>query len=94
MSSNSQKTLQPVFFVACTMLLVACAHQPPAEAFDPPGFFSGLWNGLTILFALVGHLFDDGVRIYAFPNSGGWYDFGYFLGVSMFLGGGGSAASR
>ena len=26
-------------------------------------------------------------RVYAFPNSGGWYDFGYLIGAAMFLGG-------
>ena len=24
------------------------------------------------------------VAIYAVPNSGGWYDFGYFLGIVVF----------
>jgi len=44
------------------LLLVSCAHQP-IEAYDPPGFFTGLWNGFTILFSLIGHPFDNGIRI-------------------------------
>jgi hypothetical protein len=48
-------------------------------------------HGFTILFSLIGSTFTD-YRIYAFPNSGGWYDFGYFLGAAMFLGGGGASA--
>jgi hypothetical protein len=90
------KSLKPVHFVllfGCTLLLVSCASQPLPEAYDPPGFFTGLWNGLTIFFALIGHLFNNSIRIYAFPNSGGWYDFGYFIGVCMFGGGGSAAAS-
>ena len=79
---------------ASILLLASCAHQPISEASESPGFFTGLWNGLTIFFALIGHLFDNSIRIYAFPNSGGWYDFGFFLGVCIFGGGGGSAASR
>ena len=75
-------------------LLASCATQPVPEAYDPPGFFMGFWNGLTIFFALIGHLFDNSVRIYSFPNSGGWYDFGFFLGACAFGGGGGSAASH
>ena len=63
-------------------LLCACASQPSPDAIDPPGFFLGYWNGLTIFFALIGHIFDDTIRVYAFPNSGGWYDFGYFLGCA------------
>lgn len=30
-------------------------------------------------------LFVDDVAVYAVPNNGGWYDFGYFIGV-VFLG--------
>jgi hypothetical protein len=84
------KRLHFAKLVASILLLVSCAHQPIPETYDPPGFFMGLWNGLTIFFAL----FDSSIRIYAFPNSGGWYDFGFFLGVCMFEGGGGSAASQ
>jgi hypothetical protein len=76
------------------ILLCSCASQPTPVAFDPPGFFTGFWNGLTIFFSLIGHIFNDSIRIYAFPNSGGWYDFGFFLGVATVFGGGGSAVNR
>ncbi len=88
------KRLYFATLVASILLIASCAHQPVPAAYDPPGFFMGVWNGLTIFFALIGHLFDNSIRIYAFPNSGGWYDFGFFLGVCIFGGGGGSAASR
>jgi hypothetical protein len=81
-----------VLLIIGLLVIVSCAHQPLPAAYDPPGFFSGLWNGFTILFSLVGHLFDDGIRIYAFPNNGGWYDFGFFLGAAAFLGGSGAAS--
>ena len=68
------------------LILSACAHQPQPIAFDPPGFFSGLWHGFIILFSLIGSIFSD-IRIYAFPNSGGWYDFGFFLGSCAFFSG-------
>ena len=29
-------------------------------------------------------LFADSVSLYAVPNNGGWYDFGYFLGIVVF----------
>lgn len=72
-------------------VLSACATQPPPQAFDPPGFWAGLFHGFTIFFSLIGSIFTEN-RIYAFPNSGGWYDFGFFLGASSFLGGGGAGA--
>jgi hypothetical protein len=56
-----------------------------------PGFFMGLWHGFIIFFSLVGSIFGD-MRIYAFPNSGGWYDFGYFLGVGTWCGGLGASS--
>jgi hypothetical protein len=73
------------------LLLQSCATQPSPEGFAPPGFLSGLLHGFLILFSFVASLFTD-YRIYAFPNSGGWYDFGYLLGAMMFLGGGGAGA--
>lgn len=60
---------------------------------DPPGFFSGLFHGFLMLFSLIGSVFTD-VRVYAFPNGGFWYDLGFVIGASAFLGGGGGAASR
>lgn len=73
------------------LILASCATQPYAGAYDPPGFFSGLLHGFLILFSFIGSLFTE-YRIYAFPNSGGWYDFGYLLGAAAFLGGGGASA--
>jgi hypothetical protein len=70
-----------------------CAHQPPPIVPDVPGFFSGLLHGFLVLFSLVASIFTD-ARIYAFPNSGFWYDAGFFLGASAFLGGGGHASRR
>ncbi len=75
--------------IALVFLMVGCATQPEPGAYDPPGFFSGVLHGFSIVFSFIGSLFTD-IRIYAFPNSGGWYDFGYLLGASMFLGCGGA----
>jgi hypothetical protein len=72
-------------------LLAACARQPYAADYtNVPGFFAGIWHGLITPFAFVGAIFTD-IRIYASPNSGNWYDFGYLLGLSAWAGG---AASR
>ena len=72
------------------LFLAACATQPAVRAYDPPGFFMGLVHGIVALPALVGSIFMD-VRVYAFPNSGGWYDFGYMLGIMVTVGGASSA---
>lgn len=73
------------------LLLAACAHQIPATA-QPgaPGFFLGLVHGYIIIFSFIGSLFSDTISIYAVPNNGGWYNFGFALGAGAF---GGSTAS-
>jgi hypothetical protein len=80
-----------VLIVVAALAAASCAHQPGPDSFNPPGFLMGLLHGFLIVFSFIGSLFTD-VRIYAFPNSGGWYDFGYLIGASIFLGGGGASA--
>ena len=82
-----------VAVVAGVVLLASCATQPPPVGGGPPGFLSGLLHGFLILFSFIASLFTD-FRIYAFPNSGAWYDFGFLLGAMSFLGGGGASARR
>ncbi len=80
--------------VLASLLLAGCAHQPLASemaGYNPPGFFSGFWHGLIAPVALIVHLFDEAIRVYAFPNSGGWYDLGFIFGIGSL---GGGAASR
>jgi hypothetical protein len=68
-----------ILFLACA--LFACASQPSVEyQADAPGFLSGIWHGLSLPFSFIGSIFFD-VRVYAFPNTGRWYDVGFVLGV-------------
>ena len=70
-----------------TLLLTACAAGQTAAAVAPaaPGFLLGAWHGFIFPVAWVLSLFLPDVAVYAVPNNGGWYDFGYFVGV-VFLG--------
>lgn len=74
--------LAPVLALA----LAACAATQQSDAVAPgsPGFLLGLWHGFIFPVAWVISLFTDKVAIYAVPNNGGWYDFGYFLGIVVF----------
>ena len=68
------------------LLLSACAATQGADAVAPaaPAFLYGLWHGFIFPVAWIVSLFVDNVAIYAVPNNGGWYDFGYFLGIVVF----------
>lgn len=83
--------------VLVAVLLVSCAPGPnpgTGRGEDVAGFWQGLWQGFVVLFTFVISLFNDQVGIYEVNNSGGWYNFGYVLGVMMFFGGGGGGAAR
>ncbi len=75
-----------IFLVFIVLGLFGCATQPVPDAYNPPGFWMGIVHGFLIFFSMIGSYFSD-VRIYAFPNSGGFYDLGYLLGAMMSLGG-------
>ena len=73
--------------VLAMLPLAACATQVSsavARAPTTPGFLLGLWHGFIFPAAWVLSLFMPDVAIYAVPNNGGWYDFGYFLGIVVF----------
>ena len=72
--------------IAALLLLAGCAAQV-SSAVEPeaPGFLLGLWHGFIFPVAWVISLFMPDAAVYAVPNNGGWYDFGYFIGI-VFLG--------
>ena len=72
------------------LTLSACASQIDAgvaKGSEVPGFWWGLWHGFVFPWAWIGSLLDPKIAVYAVPNGGGWYDFGFFIGVTV-LGGG------
>lgn len=84
------RTLRFAATLGLVVLLAACARQVPdavQQGADAPNFLHGLWHGFIFPFAWIGSLFDPKIAVYAVPNNGGWYDFGFFLGITV-LGGG------
>ncbi len=72
------RLLAPLILLA----LAACARQASSGvAESAPGFLLGVWHGFIFPVAWVISLFMPEVAIYAVPNNGGWYDFGYFVGI-------------
>ena len=81
-----------VHLLALPLLLSACATAPPATD-GTRGFFWGLLDGALAPIAFVVSLVSDTVAMYAVPNSGGWYDLGFLLGLCLVWAGGGGAAA-
>ena len=79
-------------FAALT-LLAACATQA-AGVPGTRGFLWGLWDGAIAPVSFIVSLFKDGIRIYAVPNSGLWYDFGFLFGLTFWAGGSHAARRR
>ncbi len=74
----------------------SCADVQQVEACKTGhtyGFWGGLWHGIIAPVSFVGSLFIDDIAVWAVNNNGGWYTFGFLIGVGS-LGFGGSKASR
>ncbi len=89
--SRTGRTTLAVMAILSLAALGACASQPAGTA-GTPAFWSGLLHGIVAPIAFIVSLFNEDVRMYAFPNAGRWYDFGFLLGISCW--GGGAAATR
>ena len=61
---------------ACTAVQTGMVVQNGA-----PGFVEGVWHGFIFPVAFIVSLFKPEIAIYAVPNNGTWYDFGYFVGI-------------
>lgn len=70
-----------LFPAGLALVLTGCATQPHVSD-GAPGLLSGFMHGLIALPALLASLVLD-VRIYAFPNSGFWYDLGFCGGFGL-----------
>ena len=81
--------------VVLTFALTACIAKQSGAAVSPngPGFLDGVLHGFIFPVAWAVSLFTDKIAVYDVPNSGGWYNFGYFIGI-VFLGVGARSSKR
>ena len=83
---------------ALVLVLTACAAGAnpatdiPSSEGEVAGFWLGLWHGIIVPVTFIISLVSDTVGIYEVHNNGGWYDFGFVIGASVFLGGSGAGA--
>ncbi len=84
-----KRILLLAIIVVAFLFVTGCADVEPIKPCLEGkiyGFWNGLWHGLTIPFSFLGSLFSDKISIYAVNNNGGWYDFGYFIGLGGWFG--------
>lgn len=85
MKKNQIRNISIGLVIACICLLASgCATQmgfEQAAQAQPVGFWHGLWHGMIAPISWIVSLFNKDVAIYAIYNNGGWYDFGFILGI-------------
>lgn len=96
--SRQQLATAMLLLIVCCLLCGCTASRnvlkdSPAPDGAVAGFWLGLWHGIILPISFVVSLFQDTVNVYEVHNNGGWYNFGFSLGVFM-LGGAGSAARK
>ncbi|MEJ2595704.1 MAG: hypothetical protein P8100_11425 [bacterium] len=88
-------TYVPVILLILSLFILnSCAPGNVRFEEDTAGFWMGLWHGFISFFTFVISLFSDNVTIYELNNNGGWYNFGFIMGISVFYGGGSKGCCR
>lgn len=95
----NRKKLIYAAVIIIAIILTACTAGPnimeqSTKADEPAGFILGIWHGFIALFTFIISIFTDKVNLYEVYNNGGWYNFGFIIGVSIFFGGGTKGASK
>ncbi len=95
------KKMNWLIIVGLVALMLAGCAAGPNSMVDVPGpdgkvagFWMGLWHGFASPVMFIISLFSDRVEVYEVHNTGGWYTFGFMIGVSAIFGGGGSGACK
>lgn len=89
MRFNTLRSHKVFLLLPLILVLSACtAGDAQFSPETPAGFWYGLWHGAIAVITLIIHVFNDAVVVYEVNNSGGWYDFGFLVGVITIWGGG------
>jgi len=80
--------IRTISLLLVAVTLAACSGPNPLQDAAVPisevsGFWGGIWHGLILPVSFLGSLLTDYITIYAVQNTGGWYDFGFMIGVSI-----------
>ena len=85
------KTLTILLLILAAFMIVSCASpeaiEPCVDEEQRKGFLYGLLHGFLAPLTFIISLFADSIAMYEVNNTGGWYDFGFLLGIGGFSGG-------
>lgn len=89
MNSYNFRSFKLLILIPFLLVLTSCtAGDVQFTSETPAGFWYGLWHGIISVISLLIHIFNDSVHVYEMNNTGGWYDFGFLVGVISIWGGG------
>lgn len=71
------------FFIIIPMTVEAFVSKGDFYAYRPAGFLNGIWHGLLAPYTLVVRWFINDIIMYAFSNTGWWYDLGFLTGAVL-----------
>jgi hypothetical protein len=98
--ANVKRTLYLVLLAFILLAIAGCAPGPNnyvntnIEKGYVPGFWYGLWNGSISPVTFIISIFNSKVQMYEVHNNGGWYNFGFILGIGIAFGGTAGGAAR
>lgn len=88
MNKHNPRLFKLLILIPFLLLLTSCtAGDPQFTQDNPAGFWYGLWHGIIAVITLIIHMFNENVAVYEIHNTGGWYDFGFLMGVICIWGG-------
>lgn len=89
---------QLTLILIALLLLASCTAEhvevTKCVTTEPDGFWMGLWHGMIAPVTFIFSLFSDSVEMYSVNNTGGWYNFGFILGIGGLSSGSSKAARR
>jgi len=86
-TSLTKKIIMGALLILMVVALAGCAAPNNVAHLHEThisGFWGGLWDGMTACLAFIIHLLGGHTGIYEVHNDGGWYDFGFLIGIGAF----------
>ncbi len=82
MKNINKKILLTILTIITLVILSGCTPNDGVNNINNlAGFWDGVWHGIIAPISWVMSWFNPEVGIYEVFNNGGWYNFGFLLGI-------------